>query len=93
MSESVIKLHVCTIQMNSKTKITDDLFTKYKSDIEQAWSGMTQKISKVSRGGGKNIFVTFENKKQAVEAYKKIVDEKIKYWDTMSTAFMINFNV
>ena len=93
MADSVTKQYNHTIQINSKTKITEQLYDTYKAAIESAWTGKQQKITRVGPGGGKSIFVTFENKKQASDAFKAITDGKIKYWDEMSTFYMINFNV
>ena len=93
MTDSVIKLHLCTLQINSKTKITDALFTDYKKAIEDAWSGKPQKVTRVLQGGGKSIFVSFETRKQVTEAFKSISEDKTKYWDEMGNFYMINFNV
>ena len=93
MTDSVIKLHLCTLQINSKTKITDALFTDYKKAIEDAWSGKPQKVTRVLQGGGKSIFVSFETRKQVTEAFKSITEDKAKYWDEMGNFYMINFNV
>ena len=82
-----------TVQINSKSDITDDLFNTYKTAVENAWSGKPQKVECVHKGGKKSLFVTFDTRTHAGEAFKHINDAKVKYWPEMSNIFMINLNV
>ena len=93
MADSVTKQYANVLQINSKTKITEALFTTHKKAIEAAWNGKPQKLVTVLPGGGKSVFVTFESKKQASEAFKEITEGKVKYWNDMGATYMINFNV
>ena len=93
LAPSVFKIYAATIQINSKTEILNTDFPTHKAKIESEWQNKPQKVRNVLPGGKKSLYVTFENQKQASEAFDSIKQSKAKYWPQMTTIYMVNFNV
>ena len=93
LAPSVLKSYARSLQVNSKTNVTDTDFPSYKSKIESEWQNKDQKVVNVLPGGKKSLYVTFDTHKHACEAFDVIKTSKVKYWPQMTTIYMVNFNV